>query len=555
MTITGARGEGRVAYARKLYLPIGVLLAVITAAAIAIGYKSIVGQIHFQDDAYYYLVIANNLVSHGLSSFDGIHYTNGYHPLWMVLLYLLFVLMGPHAQPAQQVLAVASLEQSLYVTSVVMCLVFALRLASRRTAIGVGFVFVAIWLVSPAHGIFSQGMETTLATLLLIGLLFCISERYLRVAGLLMGLLALARLDTAVFIGLPLVVWTFAQRKAPWLKLRCILPFGALLACYMLSNFITTGHAEPISGALKSSFPAIHWQGGFLREPLLLAQRFGWTTLLLTANIIFVIGALIVSALGLVLGAKGGNGSHAARTAWIISLLLVLNLLAFQRWTKSIDPRYFALPTVAAIFSAGYAIARIVLDPRRTPLYIFVKGVFGFVLAMTVLVAPAYALRAASKLAVVPGADREISRMRAIGALLPAGSIIAGTDVGALSFWSGHRVINLDGLVNDWDYQRVIRDKGLKQYLHAEGVSYIATPIVSRWPAYTTRPIEPMYRQAIDPAAVAGLAYPPHAFYVYSYLYGVYSDSVLLPMQDEVFRDHVGSDGYMDIVYVVYHLR
>src|SRR6185436_2667256 len=38
------------------------------------------------DDAYYYFVIARNL-AHGLgSTFDGIVPTNGYHPLWMLVL-------------------------------------------------------------------------------------------------------------------------------------------------------------------------------------------------------------------------------------------------------------------------------------------------------------------------------------------------------------------------------------------------------------------------------------------------------------------------------------
>jgi hypothetical protein len=37
------------------------------------------------DDAFYYLKVARNLVEAGRSSFDGVHPTNGYHPLWMLL--------------------------------------------------------------------------------------------------------------------------------------------------------------------------------------------------------------------------------------------------------------------------------------------------------------------------------------------------------------------------------------------------------------------------------------------------------------------------------------
>ena len=42
----------------------------------------------FQDDAFFYLSIARNFAAGKGSSFDGLHPTNGYHPLWMLLLSL-----------------------------------------------------------------------------------------------------------------------------------------------------------------------------------------------------------------------------------------------------------------------------------------------------------------------------------------------------------------------------------------------------------------------------------------------------------------------------------
>ncbi len=41
---------------------------------------------YYDDDAFYYFQIARNLVLHHRSTFDGIHLTNGYHPLWMLTL-------------------------------------------------------------------------------------------------------------------------------------------------------------------------------------------------------------------------------------------------------------------------------------------------------------------------------------------------------------------------------------------------------------------------------------------------------------------------------------
>ena len=38
------------------------------------------------DDGMYYPKIASNIVQHGNISYDNIHYTNGFHPLWELIL-------------------------------------------------------------------------------------------------------------------------------------------------------------------------------------------------------------------------------------------------------------------------------------------------------------------------------------------------------------------------------------------------------------------------------------------------------------------------------------
>lgn len=39
----------------------------------------------YQDDFFYYLQIAKHIATTGLSTFNGLYLTNGYHPLWMVV--------------------------------------------------------------------------------------------------------------------------------------------------------------------------------------------------------------------------------------------------------------------------------------------------------------------------------------------------------------------------------------------------------------------------------------------------------------------------------------
>lgn len=40
----------------------------------------------FEDDFYYYVITAKNLALNGHSSFDSFTMTNGYHPLWFLIL-------------------------------------------------------------------------------------------------------------------------------------------------------------------------------------------------------------------------------------------------------------------------------------------------------------------------------------------------------------------------------------------------------------------------------------------------------------------------------------
>ncbi len=133
--------------------------------------------------------------------------------------------------------------------------------------------------------------------------------------------------------------------------------------------------------------------------------------------------------------------------------------------------------------------------------------------------------------------------------------MLAGTDVGALAFWTGLRVVNLDGVISDFRYQAYLRDGRLRAYLREQGVTHVASGLWDRAQTYTGRPVEPMYRSRVDPRAERGEAYGVHRYYVYSYLYGVYSDVVPLRESDEVFRRALGEDGVAQVSYVVWRLR
>ena len=69
---------------RKLILGILVIGLIPRIGSIIVGVDTLVTIV--PDDAFYYFQIARNILDGKGSTFDGIYPTNGYHPLWMLVL-------------------------------------------------------------------------------------------------------------------------------------------------------------------------------------------------------------------------------------------------------------------------------------------------------------------------------------------------------------------------------------------------------------------------------------------------------------------------------------
>jgi hypothetical protein len=371
--------------------------------------------------------------------------------------------------------------------------------------------------------------------------------------GWLLALLFLTRLDTAIFVAAPLLAFGVAGDRANARRwVMAALPLALAMVAYTGYNIVHTGHAVPISGALRSTFPVLHWNGGHLQEPLIIAGMYGWKQLI-SANIVLC-AAMLVAGVAALAGAWPPRRIAIGLLAvGCVGAALIANLLFFQSWEKSIDPRYLALPlTASAFFLAASATlaAKSLASKLRMPRV-------GAVPAAAIMLLIAF--EGAVHLESFAGefgrsSDSTIDFFREIRAALPEGAVIAGTDVGALAFWTGHRVVNLDGVINNYRYQDYLKDGRLRQYLHEQGVTHLAFALWDRETTYTARPIEPMYRHAIDPAAVRGTDYDRHEFYVYSYLHHKYSDRIALTPSLEIFRKWVGKDADADIAYVVYRM-
>ena len=505
----------------------------------------------FQDDAYYYLVTANNFIRTGIFAFDGVNATNGFHPLWMAIVVGLFKVCGGCTQE-HQIFAVKLTESLLRGVAIALCVGFYATEAQPRRAVGIGYLGIAIVLLCPAFVIFEQGMETTLATLLLILVIHAWIAGNARSLGALLALLFLTRLDTIIFVAAPILAGQLRiEHEKPKRIVAAAMPLAVVFALYAGYNLWHTGHAVPISGAIRSSFPAITWHGSYLIEPINIASMYGWRTLV-SANTVVVSAALLLGLILLMLGRPARELRGKLLVIGAVGALLLANLLLFQSWEKSIDPRYLALPLAASAFFLFAALALACERPggvwgawlRRIPM--------GAAIALLIIEGVVFGERFETEYRQT--SDPVMDFFKSVRATIPQTAVIAGTDVGALAFWTGRRVINLDGVINNYAYQSYLRDGRLAEYLREQGVNHIATPLADNAPSYTGRPIEPMYRHLIDPAATHGIDYARHDYYVYSYLYHVYSDRITLKPAQEVFRRLIGNSGGTDISYVIYRI-
>ena len=86
MTDTFVEMDGGSERARDGKVLLGLALVVLAYAAFVLFSSVVDLTFRTTDDSYYYFLTASNLASGKGPTFDGLHPTNGFHPLWMGVL-------------------------------------------------------------------------------------------------------------------------------------------------------------------------------------------------------------------------------------------------------------------------------------------------------------------------------------------------------------------------------------------------------------------------------------------------------------------------------------
>ncbi len=280
-----------------------------------------------RDDAYYYFKIAQN-ISMGLgSTMDGIHLTNGYHPLWMLICIPIFALARfDLILPLRVLLIVMSL---LSVSTAILLY----RLLSATVSRLTGALAAIYWVFSPfmVWSYYRQGLESGIGlfcVMLFLYMMYKFEQKWrttqpgiqqIALLGFIALLVAFSRLDLAFFTIIAGIWIVFRSTPMRYLlPLDILAVLGAALAAFItrlgLPDYYNSTNTTIIliAAALIVKIPTFYFLG-------LYQQPGSWKLFKVLQNILL---AIAVSSLPLSIILLAGGALHILPTFSAVILLL-----------------------------------------------------------------------------------------------------------------------------------------------------------------------------------------------------------------------------------------
>ncbi|KAA3643050.1 MAG: hypothetical protein DWQ07_21270 [Chloroflexi bacterium] len=501
-----------------------LLLAVVVLPHLLIAFSNMVAVLDWYttDDAFYYFVPARNIAAGNGISFDGLTRSNGFHPLWMAVLVPIFALAQiDNILPLRMLIVVLALLNA--ATGIVL-----FRLVKRYLSIEVAAFVAFVWALTPAiHGLTTKGgVEAGLNAFFILLLWERVSAfnqreqlegHYWReIAGL--GLIAaftiFTRLDNiflVFFAGLWLWLRWFGDNWGQRLRMgfAFFLPVVVIMLGYLVWNQVAFGTPTPVSGQIKLwwgtldgtvyGFPVKRLEtfaGQFFTDDEDLGPWHVATAgLYRTAeNIVANQGGEVTVAArrNVLLALGGGIGLLAAAVTWLQCkfvwravvgmgffsfFLATFAQITYYKAAGSMaqQPWYWVSETVFLVLVLGLllealrrTVDRYIPIPRAFTCRAFnlfsillVLGFFGYMLA---------GLRPNAN----PDSHYYVHRPVWMEANTEPGARIAVTGAGNLGYFTeGRTIVNMDGLMNSYDYFLALQNGTGAEFLADLGVDYV----------------------------------------------------------------------------------
>lgn len=452
------------------------------------------------DDAFYYFKPALNFATRGYSSFDGIHFTNGYQPLWFITLLPVFRIFPAGGELPLRLALLIQVCLATISTVLLVRSIYKLFGLIPAAIAGTSWIF---WFQSALI----NGLETTLLMCLYLGL-FGFFIKFLQkpmpavrdaaILGFLSALVFLARTDSVFLVaGISIAVLIDPRiHNLPTSQVMRFLIAFALPVClisggYLVTNLIATGHILPVSGAAKIYYSQLardHTaQETYANLIKIYLANLFWVFeyrgfyFIFLGMVLFIFSAIASLIPGVIRMTRpllelwpfflGGIASYAyyslvyygifTRTVWYYAPATFLTCLSLA-WLAYAFGQYLRVK----YRSTGKSLNR-----------------FGMATSLAVIILIAAVLPYLKLRENLLSQPRRWNYNLYLGARwaqdhLPKEATIWSGSAGILGYFSDHTVVNTDGLANDYHFlEEVLKPGKLREYISRWDYAIDAFPV------------------------------------------------------------------------------
>ncbi len=406
-----------------------------------------------EDDAFFYCRIADNFVFSGVLSFDGVNATNGFHPIWMMLLTgMRFIVTGQYTF----IMGVVVLS------TLLMGFCGYLFLSASRKYSPPVVLFLFILLVRYIRDFSMMSMETSVLLPLAFLLLMRLDSdkappgNGLWSAGILAGLMFLARLDS-LLLSVPVLVLLLKKAGKRGL-VPLLLPGLVLGIAYVSMNMVSMGTPFSVSGMMKAS--GFGWNSLFAGQLFRMSDPLGFQS---PWGLYLVFLALSFPVLSM---KEKPPSASAASVLIIVFTLVQLFMSQWRLWY------WYAYPAVVFLAFGVPPLLQRAYNRLSLPSG-GEKAVTALLLAAAVLLSVYWGISYGE----TPEDDFRYRNMliaRELNDILPDSAIVAvGDRAGSFAYFFHGHVIQAEGLAGDVQLVEAIQAGNLEEYLHDAGCGYI----------------------------------------------------------------------------------
>jgi hypothetical protein len=505
---------------RAAYIFVGVMSVLVWIWVLGHDVPTLISRFAV-DDTFYYLEIARNIATGNGVTFDGFHRTNGFQPLFQLLLVPIFWLT---TDSVTGLYLLKGLE--VLILSIVSVLLFRFAWKFTEDMVPAWFAVALFYLPSPNGLPFNKdlmiGMESglnALMNLLLLNLLLevwnvrAVTVRRYILYGAVIGFTFLARLDSIFLIlGIFLLHILEIIRSDNKIALFKNLSLAGLISLliagtYVLWNLTQFGHLMPISGRVLA------WNSSQTSNALLSQGGWHWlenTLWFLTKN--KAVGMLVMASFGMIPLILIINRFASTKVfllfpqkqtpllklLWMVVIVKALYYAVFEQFPISSRFWYYVLDVLIFAVGGGVLLSyilRLMNWQNRVRWSFLMALVFMTISSMLVL----------RTKAIQEWEHVSYMELKTIIEITGPQAVLGVKDAGALGYFLPNPVINLDGLVNDNEFFEDYWKQGrFGEYILKEDIVYLVNLLEPGDADLFSRALGPdhlelLYRSSISP--------------------------------------------------------